>query len=129
MSHVATVECRVTDLDALAAALGGKAELRRGQASFRSYQSGQKCAHAIRLTGDAQAYEIGLQRRAEAEESYDLKYDSWGPGRALEVAFCPGLVGLRNEYMATVAEWAMQRRGWSVQREQVGQEIHLYARG
>ena len=118
MSHIAVVNCVITNLDALATAaekLGG--ELMRDQRSFRMYGSQQQpCLHAIRLKGKADAYEVGLrQKAAEEPGTFDLACDFFDGN--LTKAFGQNLTGLQNEYTALVAEQAMRRRGYRVQRD------------
>lgn len=129
MSHIATMQCQIKDLSALEEALGKfNAELRRDQTTFKSYPgTPNRCKHAIRLKDQPTAYEVGLQQRAEADESYDLACDFFD-GK-LGRAFGDQLVNLRNEYLATVAENSLSRRGYRIRREQVGNEIHIQALG
>ena len=96
MSHVATIEIEIKDLDALEAAakeLG--LELVRGKTSHRWYGRSVgdyplpagftaddlgKCEHAIRIPGDDRAYEIGVCRRRDGKAGYTLLWDFYAGG-------------------------------------------------
>lgn len=127
MSHIATVSCKVSDLEAFGEAcdaLGG--ELRVGQKTFKSYAGGH-CEHAVRLRNNHSAYEIGLTPRVDGEAGWNLAYDNWGPGQQLEQAFGKGLVDLQNNYLAVVAEKKLRESRWRVEREDVQGRIVLHA--
>jgi hypothetical protein len=128
MSHVATVQALVKDLDALETAVekfGG--ELRRNQTSFKMWGTPERCLHAIRLKNNPGGYEIGLrQATPEDKDTFEFACDFFDG--SLVRAFGSELKNLRNEYMAVVAERQLQRRGYSVRREVQGEQIHLYAR-
>lgn len=121
MSHIATIQCRIKDLDVLEQvlqSLGG--ELRRGQQTFRTYQPNQRCVHAIRLTKPKEAYEVGLRYASASDptQGFTLAYDNFAEGRHLDTAFGPGLVKLQDEYLAVVAERQLEAGGYRVRREQ-----------
>jgi hypothetical protein len=145
MSHVSSVALNITDLDAFAAAVaecGG--EFLTGQTTFEWFgrfmndwrdtnraavyqghdpkQFGH-CAHAVRVAGTKGGYEIGLVPSLKGDGSFDLLYDTWGPGRQLEATFGTGLAKLRDEYALQVGMRSMWRQGYTVQRtvnEQTG---------
>lgn len=80
-----------------------------------------KCDHALRLKdATGRDYEIGVV--AKADGTYDLLYDSWGPGARLEAAAGKGLWKLRQEYAAAVTEArverTMARQGFALHREE-----------
>lgn len=131
MSHLSSVECFVTDLDALDEVLDPLGcELRRGQTTFKWFgrwagggdellrQFGGKCEHAIHVKkGGRDCYEIGLITRRDGQQGWELIYDNWCGGNGLEAAVGEGLVKLKNgllEYM-TVKE--LNAEGYSVTRE------------
>lgn len=140
MSHVATIDLDIRDLDALADACSALGlELRRGQTTYAWYGTSVDdtplppgrtvadlgtCAHAIRLRDHVEGrdYEIGVVRRADGR-GYTLEADSWGPGRRIHEA-CGGnsLRGLREQYAANVARRQLLRQGYRVQ-------LHRDARG
>lgn len=146
MSHVASVECEVRDLDALktaAEALGF--EFREGQTTHRWYgkwlddwrspraasnkgvdpKTFGKCDHALRMRTNPGGYEIGVTEQADG--SYRLVYDSFGNGKAIEDLAGVDLLGLRNEIAAETATNVLKRRGWMVKREQEKNVIRLVA--
>lgn len=128
MSHVAYVECKISDLDALEEACKKlKATLKRGQRQFQYYAGSKSpCIHAIVLDGKTDGYEVGLvQREANTPNEFRFACDFYSG--SLTKAFGQNLEGLQNEYLATVAENQLANRGWSVRREVEGQQIHLYA--
>jgi hypothetical protein len=130
MSHVATVDLDVKDLDALAEACGQLGlELVRGQQSYRWYgrsvgdyplpagftvEELGKCEHAIRIPGDAHAYEIGLVRRRDGRAGYQLLWDFFGGGYGLEAKVGAGCSKLKQQYAVAVAVKTAQRQGMRV---------------
>lgn len=134
MSHVADVEIKVRDLDALESAvkrLGG--ELKRGQKTHRWYgrfmndwrderaavnrrdpKTFGKCDHAIVFP--TAGYDIGLVQNEDG--TYDAVYDNWGPGQELERICGAGLPKLKDEYAAAVTTRVMARKGFRVTRTQ-----------
>lgn len=127
MSHVATIEARIVDLDALEAAAAAKGGvLVRGKRTFRSYEGNKACDHAVTVEGSG--HEVGLTTRVDGQEGWNLAYDSWGPGAKLDQKFGPQLVGLKNEYLAQVAEAKLRRSGFMVRRAvDTAQQIQLVA--
>lgn len=121
MSHLKTAELKVLDLQGLhdaVALLGG--ELMLDQRTFVSYTGKNACEHAIRIPTaqgmyGQKAYEIGLTRSKDGV-GYDLQYDNWGPGQALEQHFGRDLTTLREEYGCAVAARALARKGYAVTR-------------
>lgn len=115
MSHVVTVAGKITDLDALEVAVAKfNAQLVRDAKEFTFY-SGAKAPCAAKITFEGAKYEVGLRPEASSEAAFTLHCDFWDGSLAKK--FGANLVGLRNEYQATVAERAMQRRGFRVRRE------------
>lgn len=137
MSHVAEVDLKITDLDALAKACEEVGmELVRGQTTWRWYgrflndwSDEQRAAalrgfkpeqfghseHAIRLkdrvVGD---YEIGLVPRRDGKAGWEMLYDVYGPGHRLEQKAGVALVELRNQYAASVARAQLVKQGYRV---------------
>lgn len=151
MSHVAAVDCIVTDLDVLKVAgerLG--LEFREGQQTHRwfgkflndwrstraavnkGYASANfgKCDHALRVKGDTHGYEIGVTAREGEDGTFDLVYDSYGSGgQQLERLAGMDLVNLRNEVAIESVTRALPR-GFRLQREEsTATRIHLRAIG
>jgi hypothetical protein len=133
MSHVADVDIKVRDLDALdtaVQALGG--ELVREQKTHKWYgrflndwssdraavnrrdpKTFGKCDHAIKFPGVD--YEIGLCK--EEDGSFTAVYDNYGSGRMLEER-CGGigLPKLKDEYAAAVTTRVLARKGFRCTR-------------
>lgn len=138
MSHVATIDIEVKDLDAL-----GKAceelglELVKDQKRYKWYGSivggGQrimpegftnddagKCEHVIRVKGKPTAYEIGLSTRRDGRPGYALLWDTWSGGYGIVQA-----VGgekaqkLVQSYAAEVATKAAKKAGFRVVKRSV----------
>lgn len=129
MSHVATVECMIRDLDAMEQAAKNKGgTLKRDQKSHAYYAGArEKCEHAI--SHPSSSYEIGLRRLAQADEAYELRYDAYDGN--LDRAFGARLEGLQNEYLAVVAEKQLEQGRYRYERQAVEgdpQAIRLVAR-
>lgn len=147
MSHVADVQIKVLDLDALEAAVTeAGAVFVRGKRTFEWF--GQflndwsskraavnridpatfgKCEHVIRVPGVS--YEIGVVKAADGE-GYDLLYDSWGNGQGLEKKFGVGLPVLKQRYSAEVTKRELARKGYRVTTEpQADGSIRVRATG
>ena len=149
MSHVADVDIKIRDLDALKIAvtrMGG--QLMRDQKTHQWYgrflndwQSDRAaarrrdastfgtCDHAVRFDGIN--YEIGLVK--EADGSFTAIYDTYGgsgshDGQKLEAA-CggAGLPTLKNEYAAAVTTRVLARKGFRVRRAEENRKITLKA--
>lgn len=145
MSHVADVQMEVKDLKALKAAVeAAGCEWREGQTTHAWYgrflndwrsdraavnrmdpKTFGKCEHAIRVPGSS--YEIGVVRRADGK-SYDLVYDSYGPGRQIEEKFGVGLPALKQGYATQVAKRQLAKQGFRVtEQKQADGSIRLKA--
>lgn len=113
MSHTAKIrELQVNDLDALGrAAADIGLELVRGQKTYRTYST-QKCDHAIRIPGNAKAYEIGVVGAKDG--NYDLMQDTFVGGNGM-VAMVGGseCYKLKQSYAAQVALAHYQQEGWA----------------
>lgn len=143
MSHITTIDLRITDLDSLEKAcerLG--LELVRGQKTFKWFgkfvgdsrppkemadqgYTAEKygtCDHAVRVKGNGRAYEIGLVNRADGK-GYMLAWDSWAGGHGLLAATGynakdQGATKLKDWYAAEVAQKQMRRQGFRVSATQ-----------
>jgi len=133
MSHITKTEFTVLrgELDAVEQAcreIGGL-DLRRDQHTYRWFgaymndsESGRRyaaqvnpeqwgrCAHAISVTGNKDAYEIGLVENADG--NYDLVFDSWGPGAVLVQKCGEDLSRLRQHITAAICEREMAREDY-----------------
>jgi hypothetical protein len=117
MSHVATIQIEIKDLNALEAAskeLG--LELVRGQTTFRKFERSRagECDHAIRIPGDQRAYEIGVVKIKGDKPGYTLAWDSWagGYGMVAKVGQDAGL--LKQAYAGEVAVKTARAQGFRV---------------
>ena len=137
MSHVATVDVEVKDLDALAeAARAVGLELIRGQTTYRWYgrhvgdyplpagyakKDLGMCEHALRIPDGpdkhARAYEIGVVRRRDGKPGYALMWDFYSGGFGLEERVGKDCQNLRREYALTVATRAAVARGYQVNKQ------------
>ena len=139
MSHVASVKCFVTDLNALEAVakkLG--MELVRDAKTYAWFGSWVgdfrgstaavdnghrpedfgKCVHKLRRADHQQGmYEIGVVARVDGKPGFELVYDNWGSGgAAIETKCGKGLATLKNELAAEVTLRTMIRQGYRVTR-------------
>lgn len=100
MSHIATINLEIHDLEVLASAcrkLG--LELARGQHTYKWYgrivESGERilpegytledlgnCEHAIKVPDSNGAYEIGVVSRRDGKRGYTLLWDNWNRGKS-----------------------------------------------
>ena len=134
MSHVATIDIEVKDLDALEEAvtfLGG--ELRRGQTSYKwwgrhvgdypvpagfTVDDLGRCEHAAHFA--AAGYEIGVVRRRDGRPGYQLLWD-FIDGSLVRVVG-KDACNLKREYARVVAKRQAERSGFRVleQRQRDG---------
>jgi len=134
MSHVAAVECYVTDLaDMRAAAAACGFELCEGQTTYEWFGTFMndsdlarghdpatfgRCQHALRLKdhrpGD---YEIGLVPRVDGQPGWELLYDNWSThGARIEARAGARLATLKDEIAAAASERVLRRQGYRVTR-------------
>ncbi|MCC7421813.1 MAG: DUF1257 domain-containing protein [Planctomycetaceae bacterium] len=114
MSHIATVELEIKDLDALELActrIG--VELVRGQERFKNYNGRRSpCNHAIRVPGNHKAYEIGV-RETEGGK-FELAFDLFQGGHGLQKFVGRGCNNLKQAYAVEVAKKQALRQGFRV---------------
>jgi hypothetical protein len=150
MSHVATCDLHITNLDALREAceeLG--LELVLNQRTFKWYgrfmgdyngadaafshgikpEDYGKCVHAIRVKGNPQAYEIGLVPRPDGKPGYQPVFDFWGEGQgqALVAVVGKGCERLKDHYGAAVACRIYKAKGYHVSKQIVNGAVHFQA--
>lgn len=130
MSHVATVDVHITDLAALKAACEALGlEFREGKNRFRWYgtvvgdyplpegftasEMGQ-CEHAIGISANDRAYEVGVVRRRDGKPGYTLMYDNWHGGFGLEEKIGRAAGKLKQQYAAQVAAIQARKQGYRV---------------
>jgi hypothetical protein len=142
MSHITDARLQVKDLDALDIAadiLGfvrleqkthawygrmvGDSEEGRTVARERGMAALGKCDFALRQKDHKQGdYEIGVVK--EADGTFSLLYDSWGPGQRIEQKAGRNLSKLRQEYAVAVTQSrvtkTMARQGFRMTRENIG---------
>lgn len=128
MSHVASIEVKITNLEALKAAC---AELGvawyEGQKNYKWYGTSVgdyplpagmtvemlgKCEHAIHVPGVE--YEVGVVKLSDG--TYTLAFDFWGPGQGLLKKFGDKLGVLTQRYGVCAAEGMAKLKGLPVNR-------------
>lgn len=133
MSHVATVEIEIKNLDDLAKAcerIG--CELVRGKTSYKwfgehvgdypvpegfSVADLGKCEHAIRVRGNHQAYEIGVVRRRDGQPGWVLHWDFFEGGYGLENVVGQGCNKLKQSYAVVSAMRTARGQGFAVEEQ------------
>lgn len=120
MSHVATVDVEILDLDALDAACKRCGlELVRDRESFRYYRGNRApCDHLIRMPGNEKAYEIGVLK-LDGKPGYTLRYDDFMGGYGMVSASGNECSALRQHYAAVVAMRTAQRQGYRVNEQRL----------
>jgi hypothetical protein len=153
MSHIASVKLFVTDLEALDAVcrrLGlelvrgtadewgmsyawygrfyGDSNLAEGHDPKNFGKSQHKIRRADHQPGD---YEIGLVRRPDGAQGWDLLYDNWSTGgQRIESRAGRELSTLKRELAAEISMRQLQRQGYRVTRStKPTGEILLTAQG
>lgn len=139
MSHIATVDLEVHDLDALAeAAERVGLQLVYGQQTYHWFGSNVsnyplpegfttadlgRCEHAIRIPPDAAAaagrlpYEIGIARRRDGKDGWLLFWDFWMGGFGLQERAGPNCEHLSREYAGITATREAMLHGFTLGEE------------
>lgn len=142
MSHVATIDIEIKDLDCLRAAAADLGmEFREGQRTYRWWGRSVgdyplpegfaaadlgTCEHALAVAGNPDAYEVGVARRRDGQPGYALLWDFYAGGRGLQAAVGKGAGRLKQAYAARVTEKQMRRKGLRVARSVDEQgRVHL----
>ncbi|MEW6545048.1 MAG: DUF1257 domain-containing protein [Nitrospirota bacterium] len=128
MSHVAIIDIEIKDLEALKMACRDLGlEFVADQRTYRWYgrsvgdypppegftvQDLGKCEHAIRVPGNAQAYEIGVAKRRDGRPGWTLLWDFWNGGYGLQEKVGEKAVRLTQAYSGHAAIRAAQRLGF-----------------
>lgn len=133
MSHIATIQVEIRDLDCLRAAakrLG--LEWREGQQKYRWYgrsvgdyplptgfaaEDLGKCQHAIGVPGKADAYEVGVVARRDGKPGYTLLWDFWSGGHGLQDAVGQDGRKLIQAYAVEVARKQARLGGFVVSEQ------------
>lgn len=124
LSHVADVDVKIRDLDALKTACEKRGlQLRLGQKTYKWYgrhvgdypmpeglteKDLGKCTHAIHL--NKEAYEIGLL--AQSDGSYRMLWDFWSGGYGLQNAVGKDCRDLIGDYTIEAARNAASAQQW-----------------
>lgn len=130
MSHVATIELEIKDLDALeTAACELGLVLVRGQKTYKWYGHSVgdyplpkgftstdlgKCEHVIRIPDNAHAYEIGVCPRRDGKAGYILQWDFYAGGYGMVSRVGDGAQKLKQAYASQVALKAARAQGFRV---------------
>ena len=94
MSHTTTIPCSIRNIQALktAAEKLGLA-FHQDQRKFKTYGESRKCEHAIGLANSSYGFEIGVIKKATAEQEYELAFDSMDSALATIVGYeCQNLL-------------------------------------
>lgn len=143
MSHVATVDLHVKDLDALAkAAEECGCELVREQKRYKWYGKSVgdyplptgftaedlgKCEHAIRVkNGNGNAYEVGVCKRRDGKPGYTLLWDFWNGGYGLQNAIGADGKALRANYAVETTVKTLRAKGCRVEVKRVEGKRVIY---
>lgn len=131
MSHVATIDLKFANLDALGlAAADCGLELERDAKNF-TYYMGQTapCVHRLTLKGATNATgHIGIRYADATQREFQPAYDSYGAGRALAEA-CGGqnLPKLKQRYAMHVSLAEVRRKGYRPVVTEENGEIRITA--
>ena len=90
MSHTVSIQCALTNVPALKAAVAAikGLEFREGQHKFKTYGESRKCDHAIGLTAKSgMQFEVGVVQKAKAGQEYELQFDSFDSALAQVVGY------------------------------------------
>lgn len=128
MSHVATIELEIKDLDALRKAGEALGLVWSEKKTYRWYGRSVgdtplppgmteadlgKCDFCLSIPGNAEAYELGVVRKADG--TYTLAWDYWNKGFGLQDCIGKGGAKIRQEYAVEVARKQLARAGRQVQ--------------
>ena len=131
MSHVATIEVQVRDLDSLSDACKRlRLELVRSQTTYRWWGTSQgdyplpegftaedlgKCEHAITIPGNDRCFEIGVVRRRDGKAGWNLLWDFFGHrGQMMSDRVGKQEEKLKQAYAVCAAKRQAQRQGFRV---------------
>lgn len=127
MSHVATIDIHIKDLESLEKACQSLGlTLNKGKKSYKwfgrsvgdyplpagfSKEELGKCEHAISVNGKPGAYEVGVCQRRDGKPGFTLLWDFWKGGYGLEQAIGGGACKLKQYYAAQVSLKVLRRQG------------------
>lgn len=128
MSHVATVDVEIKNLDWLEKACRKIGlEFVRGQTKFFAYAN-RKCEHAIRVAGltgqedlvkALRTYEIGVTERKDGLPGYLLSFDMHAGGNGLKAIVGEKCSKLVQAYTTVAARETAQRQGMRVSEQRL----------
>lgn len=125
MSHLATVEAQIKDLDAVEAACKEMGwTLHRGQTQFKMWYDDQfeKCDHAISIPGNFNGMELGLVKQDDGTfrlHHDDLIEDELEKRMTADNGFC----GFLPQYEAAVTRKFLMRKGIRFTEKQEGNKF------
>jgi hypothetical protein len=106
LSHVASIELEIRDLEALGkAAKSLGLELVRNQKTYRWFG---------RSVGDSRAYEIGVVKRRDGRPGYTLLWDFWSRGMGMQDVVGDDGNKLKQAYSTQVTKSYWQKKGYRV---------------
>lgn len=116
MSHLVTMKCKITDLDALDEACKQRGvELVRGQQTFKHFAGRRSpCTHAIRVPNNPDAYEIGVILSGTGQE-FSLQADEWAGAYGMTAKVGQGCEQLAQEYAVQTSVLQLMSEGYQVQ--------------
>lgn len=140
MSHVATIDLEIKDLECLkraATALG--LEFKENQNTYKwfgthvgdyplpagfSKEELGTCEHALSVVGAGdRTYEVGISKRRDGKPGYTLLWDFWAGGYGLKEKIGENGINLKKEYSAQVAEKHLRKQGFRPIRKVEGNRI------
>ncbi len=142
MSHVATIDLEIKDLECLkkaAKVLG--LEFRENQKTYKwfgthvgdyplptgfSKEELGTCDHALSIINPesgSRAYEVGISQRRDGKPGYTLLWDFWAGGYGLKEKIGENGIELKKEYSAQVAEKHLRKQGFRPIRKVEGNRI------
>lgn len=143
MSHVTTLEMKVTDVECLAAAAGELGLEIRQKLTYKWFgthvgdyplppgltrEDLGKCDFAIGIPGSPDAYEVGVRAKTDGSGEYHLLWDFWDGGKGLEKAIGKDGSRLVQEYAVQAQMKELRRMGARVSRSvNAAGEVELVA--
>lgn len=122
MSHLATIQLEVTDLDSLSKACQQIGlNLIQGKTTFKWFNGDSECQHAIEVPGAS--YEIGL---VLSDNKYELQTDFFDKG--IEKAIGKNGKLLKQRYAVERTKSEAKRKGYRVIEKQTDNGIRLHVR-
>ena len=122
MSHLATIQLEVTDLDSLSKACQQIGlTLIQGKTTFKWFNGDGECQHAIEVPGAS--YEIGIVLE---DKGYVLQTDFFDKGIEAAIGKNGGL--LKQRYAVERTRSEAKRKGYRIIEKQTDNGIRLHVR-